>query len=314
MDILRLPLLWSYYQVTRPYRCVRNHLDARAGRAPILILFYHRIADDRATPWTCPNRTFQRQMRWLKSRFEMVSLAEAQQRIRSGVNKHVCASITFDDGYEDNTKHALPFLIREQIPCTYFVSTKYIFRREPFPHDVALGHEKLLPNSLTQLRELASAGVEIGAHTRTHADLGKIIDLQVLKDEVVTAGEELQAAMRRPVRYFAFPFGLYQNLNAEAFHLAYEAGYDGVCSAYGAINRPGDDAFHLQRFHGDTDPVRLKNWATIDPRKNNIPRYQYESALTDGTSKGHEEGAAARSAAHRGGGLSPPGACAGSDV
>jgi peptidoglycan/xylan/chitin deacetylase (PgdA/CDA1 family) len=311
MDILRLPLLWSYYQASRPYRSWRNWADARGGRAPIIVLFYHRVADDGATPWTCPNRVFKRQMLWLKKRCEMVSLADAQQRIRSGVNHHICASITFDDGYEDNCKQALPLLIRERIPCTYFVSTRFIFRREPFPHDVALGRQ-MLPNSLMQLRDLAAAGVEIGAHTRTHADLGKITDRAVLKDEVVTAGEELQAALRRPVRYFAFPFGRYENLNAEAFHLAYEAGYDGVCSAYGALNRPGDDAFHLQRVHGDTDPVRLKNWVTVDPRKNRIPRYRYEAVLEDPQHTTSDE-PAAKSTAPRGGGLSPPEARAGGE-
>ena len=162
MDFVRLPLLWSYYQATRPYRAWRNWADARRGRSPIIVLFYHRIADDRATPWTCPNHVFKRQMLWLKKHFDMVSLAEAQQRIRSGENHRICVHVTFDDGYEDNCRQALPLLIREQIPCTYFVSTRFIFRREPFPHDVALG-KQMLPNSLTQLRELASAGIEIGA-------------------------------------------------------------------------------------------------------------------------------------------------------
>ncbi len=65
---------------------------------------------------------------------------------------------------------------------------------------------------------------------------------------MVAAGEELQAALGRPVRYFAFPFGLHANLNAAAFALARGAGYEAVCSGYGGFNFPGDDAFHLQRI------------------------------------------------------------------
>ena len=45
---------------------------------------------------------------------------------------------------------------------------------------------------------------------------------------------------------------------------------------------PGTTPFHIQRMHGDADPVRLKNWVTIDPRKNRIPRYQYEGAIDPG--------------------------------
>jgi peptidoglycan/xylan/chitin deacetylase (PgdA/CDA1 family) len=308
-DLARLPLLWSYYQLSRPYRAWRNGRDARAGRSPVAVLFYHRIADDRATPWTCSNRLFARHMRWLKKRFEMISLSEAQHRLRAGSNNRIAVSVTFDDGYEDNCREALPLLIREQIPCTYFVSTRFIFRREPFPHDVALG-QRLLPNSLTQLRELAAAGIEIGAHTRTHADLGKVTDPEILKDEVITAGEELQTALRRPVRWFAFPFGQYENLNPHAFHLAYEAGYEGVCSAYGGLNWPGDDAFHLQRVHGDADNVRLKNWVTVDPRKNATRRYEYEHA--DAPARAPERSAAASVPTRRGNG--PPPDMAGSGI
>jgi len=291
MNFARSPLPWSYYQLSRPYRLWRNRHDARAGRAPIIVLRYHRIADDRATPWTCPHQAFERQMRWLKKHCDLVSLAEAQQRIRSGANRRLCASVTFDDGYEDNCRRALPLLIRERIPCTYFVSTRFVFRREPFPRDAAAG-KRCLPISLTQLRELAAAGIDIGAQTRTHADLGKVAEPAILRDEVVTAGEELQAALRRPVRYFAFPFGGRANLNPVAFHLAYEAGYDGVCSAYGAVNRPGDDAFHIERVDGGVNLLRLKSWITGAPRKNKLARYEYESAAATDERQAAEDRAA----------------------
>ena len=99
----------------------------------------------------------------------------------------------------------------------------------------------------------------------------------MLLDEVVAAGEELQAALGKPVRHFAFPYGQYANLNRQVFHLAYENGYDGVCSAYGGFNFPGDDAFHLQRIPADYSMLRLKNWTTLDPRKLHTRRFEYET-------------------------------------
>jgi peptidoglycan/xylan/chitin deacetylase (PgdA/CDA1 family) len=270
-------LLGLYYYGSQPYRRIRNALQSRAGHAPLISLFYHRVADDRANAWTCPFDLFARQMRWLKANFDLVSLAELQTRIRRGANHRPAVSITFDDGYADNCRQALPLLIAERIPCTYFVTTRHVFEGIPFPHDVARG-DHFAPNTIGQLRELAAAGVEIGAHTRTHADLGQLTDSERLLDEVVTAGEELAAALGRPVRYFAFPYGLHANLNAEAFRLAREAGYAGVCSAYGGYNFPGDDAFHIQRIHGDADLLRFKNWLLIDPRKLSVSRYRYEQA------------------------------------
>ncbi|HUY32417.1 MAG TPA: polysaccharide deacetylase family protein [Pirellulales bacterium] len=264
-------LLSAYYHGTYPYRLRRNRRAAAAGRAPVIVLFYHRVADEKPNDWTCSHAMFARQMRWLKRRCDMVSLAEAQRRIRRG-NHRTAVSVTFDDGYAENCDRAIPLLLAERIPCTYFVAVGNVFEGLPFAHDVARG-EPRPPNTLDQLRAMAAAGIEIGAHTRSHADLGAISHVEHLRDEVVAAGEELQTAIGHPVRYFAFPFGLRANLNPLAFQAAYEAGYDGVCSAYGGYNFPGDDDFHLQRIHADDDLLRLANWVTVDPRKLRAPRY-----------------------------------------
>lgn len=240
-----------------------------------MALFYHRVADDRANSWTCSFRTFRRQMRWLKANFDMVSLAEAQARIRYGSNDRPCVAVTFDDGYAENCDRALPFLIREEIPCTYFVTTQNVLQGVPFAHDVARGYHAP-PNTLAQLREMVEHGIDVGAHTRTHPDLGPITDESRLRDEIVGARDELAAALGQNVRYFAFPFGLHANLSRRGFEIAREAGFEGVCSAYGGYNFPGDDPFHLQRIHGGDDLIRIKNWTTVDRRKLRTSRFEYE--------------------------------------
>jgi peptidoglycan/xylan/chitin deacetylase (PgdA/CDA1 family) len=171
----------------------------------------------------------------------------------------------------------LPLLIERQVPVTYFVCTRHVLDSVPFPHDDALGRP-LPTNSLEQLRSLASAGIEIGAHTRTHADLGTLHNVDRLYDEVVAARDELQDAVGQRVRYFAFPYGLHANLNPLAFQMAADAGYEAVCSAYGGYNFPGDDDFHLQRIHADPELLRLMNWITMDPRKRRgVPRFDYKA-------------------------------------
>ncbi|MCH7729163.1 MAG: polysaccharide deacetylase family protein [Planctomycetes bacterium] len=266
-------LLGSYLHSTMPYRLFVNGRRARRGLAPVMVLFYHRVADDHPNPWTMSDDQFSRQILWLHQRFDLVSLEEAQRRIRCG-NARAAVSITFDDGYADNCHYALPFLVKHQIPCTYFVAAKNVFEGEPFPHDVQRG-QPLLPNSLEQLRALSGSSIEVAAHTRTHADLGAVSDTDQLFDEVIVATRDLEAALDRPIRYFAFPFGMHANLNQTAFHLAKEHGLEAVCSAYGGYNFPGDDPFHLQRIHADPKFVRLKNWLTVDPRKVNTRRFDY---------------------------------------
>jgi peptidoglycan/xylan/chitin deacetylase (PgdA/CDA1 family) len=292
MSPLKLLLLYAYYYGGYPLRR-RTRLQAvAAGRTPVVVLFYHRIADDRATTWTTSNRAFARQIRWLARHFQIVSLAEAQRRIADGHNDRPCVSITFDDGYAENCREAVPLLIRKRIPCTYFVTVANCLSGEPFTHDVALGH-RFSPNDFEQLRAMAGAGIEIGVHGYDHADLGRVSDRDELERQMVFSRDVLQERLGRRLRYFAFPFGQYVNLSSAAFQTARRAGYEAVCSAYGGYNFPGDDPFHLQRIHGDEEMIRLKNRATVDPRRVATPRFDYQPSTTVPDTASVRDGAAA---------------------
>lgn len=281
MQYWKQALLGGYYYSTLPWRGRRNAQAAAAGQAPVIVLTYHRVSDEFANGWTTRPREFADQINWLRWNYELVSLAEAQRRIRGESNARPCVAITFDDGYAENCRMALPLMIALRIPCTYFVCTDNVLNGRPFQHDIAQGYH-CPPNTVEQLQAIARAGISIGAHTRTHANLGRIHDPARLRDEVVLATEELQAAVDAPVRYFAFPFGQHANLNAAAIRLAHEAGFDGVCSAYGGYNIPGDDAFHLQRFCVDGPLVRTKNVVTVDPLKQwHTRRYFYGAEVCE---------------------------------
>jgi len=260
----RRSLVAAWYYGTIGYRMAAAAHAARLGRSPVMVLFYHRVADEHPNAWTISTTEFRRQVEWLTARFDLVSLAEAQRRVAEG-NHRPAVSITFDDGYADNCHFALPLLMERAIPCTYFVSLDNVTTGRPFPHDVTAGCP-LAPNTIDELRTFAAAGIDIGGHTRTHANLGSVTDPRVLHDELIAANRELEDAVGRAVRYFAFPYGQPANLSESAMQLAREHGLWGVCSAWGGYNVPGDDPFHLWRIHADAD-IRFKNWLTVDPRK-----------------------------------------------
>ncbi|MBX3433986.1 MAG: polysaccharide deacetylase family protein [Pirellulales bacterium] len=267
-------LLGMYYLASLPMRRQAGARRASEGLEPVIALFYHRVADEHPTDWTISVERFQKQIRWIRERYEIVSLVDAQQRIARGHSSEPVVCITFDDGYADNMQAALPWLIDQQVPFTYFVATEHVLTGKPFEHDKNVGL-KLAPNTPQEIQELARAGVEIGAHTRSHADLGAIADESRLYDEIVGSKHDLELLIERPVRYFAFPFGLRENLSEAAFRIAFHAGFWGVCSAYGGYNLPGDDPFHLQRIHGDPSWSQFCNWLTIDPRKlRGVQRYR----------------------------------------
>lgn len=265
-DVCREPLIGMYYLATLPLRRRRAAQLAAAGQAPIMVLYYHRVADEHPNDWTISTARFKEEITWLRERFEIITLVEAQQRMGSPANRTPAVCITFDDGYADNCREAIPWLLEEKIPVTYFVATGNVLEGRPFVHDVRQG-QPLEPNTPEQLRVMAEAGVELGAHTRNHIDLGPIRSQAVLDSEIVGSKLDLERIIRKPVRYFAFPFGLHANLSQAAFATAYRAGFWGVCSAYGGYNLPGDDPFHIHRIHGDPSWARFCNWMTADPRK-----------------------------------------------
>ena len=218
---------------------------------------------------------FERQIDWLEKNFQIVDLEECQRRINSGFNDQPTLAITFDDGYSENCEFALPMLIERRIPVTYFVTTDHCTNQQPFDHDIEYG-QPLPVNTIESLRALDLAGIEIAAHSRTHADLGKISDVDELVDEMITASRELEREIERPIRYFAFPYGQTQNLTALAFNILRKEGFLGACTTLGGWNHIGGDAFQISRIHGDRNFARLRNWLTYDPRLARIKPFEYE--------------------------------------
>lgn len=265
-DACKEPLIGMYYLATLPLRRRRAAQLAAAGQAPIMALFYHRVADEHPNDWTISTARFKEEIIWLRERFEIITMVEAQQRMGSTANRTPAVCITFDDGYSDNCREAIPWLLDENIPLTYFVTTGNILEGRPFVHDVRQGRP-LEPNSPEQIRVMAEAGVELGAHTRNHVDLGTVRSQALLDSEIIGSKHDLEKITGRLVRYFAFPFGQHANLSQAAFATAHRAGYWGVCSAYGGYNLPGNDPFHIHRIHGDPSWARFCNWMTADPRK-----------------------------------------------
>jgi peptidoglycan/xylan/chitin deacetylase (PgdA/CDA1 family) len=272
--------LFTYYYASCPGRWWLNRAAAARHRLPVTVLFYHRVADDETDETAVSNRVFAEQIRWLEEHVDLVSLDEARRRIAEADNARLCASLTFDDGYADNCREAIPLLVRRRIPCTYFVTVRNVLEGRPFRHDLARGR-RFPPNSPDEIRAMAAAGIEIGSHSSTHADLGSISDQRVLEEEIGGSRETLQDLLGRPVRYFAFPFGDRRNLSVRAFELAFAAGYEAACSAYGGYNLAGDDPFHLQRICADRCLLRLKNRATIDPRRVGVRRFPYAPPRRD---------------------------------
>src|SRR3954469_1945522 len=69
---------------------------------------------------------FEHRMRWVKANFEVLPLGEAVRALREDRLPRRSLCITFDDGYADNYRIALPILRRLGLPATFFVATGFL--------------------------------------------------------------------------------------------------------------------------------------------------------------------------------------------
>jgi peptidoglycan/xylan/chitin deacetylase (PgdA/CDA1 family) len=92
-------------------------------RQGAFVLMYHRVDTNAEDPFdirVTPGH-FEDQLAMLRERWRVVPMADLAAAMRDGESVEGCVAITFDDGYEDNLRVALPALEREGLPATVFV-------------------------------------------------------------------------------------------------------------------------------------------------------------------------------------------------
>lgn len=115
-------------------------------RGKVSILMYHRVVTtaELSSQFIQPgmyvtSETFERQARFLREYFEVLSLPELLTMWRENTwrsDRRYCV-ITFDDGWIDNFVHAFPVLQRYELPATIFLATGVIGTRSWFwPEEV----------------------------------------------------------------------------------------------------------------------------------------------------------------------------------
>ena len=71
---------------------------------------------------------FEKQVQLLSKNYSLVSIDEFIETIDKQKNKFL-VTLTFDDGYKDNLKYALPILEKYNIPATIYMSTRFLEKK-----------------------------------------------------------------------------------------------------------------------------------------------------------------------------------------
>ncbi|MCK5127029.1 MAG: polysaccharide deacetylase family protein [candidate division Zixibacteria bacterium] len=103
-------------------------LFRKANRRRLLILMYHGVVPEDINIWTqVPAIEFDRQMKYISEKYNVVSLEDAVGMISGEKSMpDYPAVITFDDGFNNNKTYAYPILKKYNLPATIFLSTSII--------------------------------------------------------------------------------------------------------------------------------------------------------------------------------------------
>lgn len=183
--------------------------DAAAilARPEVPVLCYHQIRDWRgsdsqsAKDYIIPVASFTEQMQMLAdSGFHTILPDQLYAYLTTGAPlppKPVM--LTFDDGDLDQYETAVPILEKHGFKGAFFIMT------------VAIGrHGKQPYMDKTQIKDLSDRGHAIGAHTWDHHNVKKYQgdDWKIQLEEPKA---KLEAIIGKPVKYFAYPFGLWNH-------------------------------------------------------------------------------------------------------
>lgn len=182
---------------------------ALSSSAYVTVLLYHRFDENAFPTTTTGSAQFERQLAYLRDRgYKVISLDHLARCVdKAAPFPERAVVITIDDGFISEYERAVPILKKYGYPFAIFVFTNGIGARGYMNWD--------------QLRSVASMGGIVGCHTKSHPRLMNMSD-QAIEKEVMGSREILEKGLGRPVAYFAYPFGQYDE---RVRRIAHKAGF-----------------------------------------------------------------------------------------
>lgn len=232
-----------YAEISTTTEQIPHTKDLAAEKLDLPILVYHIVrpsypndsAAVRALALT--PETFDAELHYLKTNnYHVITFADLEDHYaadKSLPEKPIILS--FDDGWKNQFVYALPILEKYRYPATFFVFTNKI------------NHRNFL--SWDNLKEMRAAGMTIGAHTRSHPYLTRIINPTDLWEEINGSKQILEKQLATPINEFAYPFGQY---NTAVRDLVKKAGYRSARGDYESGSQTKDRLYELSALNAPT--------------------------------------------------------------
>jgi len=152
--------------------------------------------------------------------------------------------ITFDDGYQNNLSNAAPILKKYNFSATCYLVSQRIGVTNIWDLDKGITQSPLMKKS--EIKEWLNLGLDIGAHSQTHASLDNLNEEQA-KEEIFNCKADLEQMFKLSIKDFCYPFGRF---NKSLGKIIKEAGYTTATT----MNR-GRAGVHSNKFSLPRIPV-----------------------------------------------------------
>ncbi len=258
-----------------------------------MVLLFHRVAYKENDPWELEINPdlFDEYIRMISENYNVLRFEDDWTKA-----EEPSIVITFDDGYMDNYKYALPILEKYRVPATIFVSTGNIDSDNEFWWDrltrfvseeevkstrdmlkvlLPEDREKALQRienerkahtskyaedrsvSTEELKKLGqSEYITIGGHTVTHTALSAE-DIDKQRWEIKTSREIIENAIGRRITTFSYPFGQRDTYTDDTIRILKEERFDKAASNFAGISRINTNQYEIPRIALSEKTVRL---------------------------------------------------------
>lgn len=210
------------------------------------ILMYHSVsvrASKGFAPYAIHPSLFREHLDYIvDEEYVAVTVGELVSARRLGLSlPSRCVALTFDDAFTDFYSEVLPQLAARNLRATLFVPTEYVGSTAKWLVPCQEENRALL--SWSCLADVATASIELAAHSRTHPEMDRL-PLRDAVAETVGAKNDIQDHLGIPVRGFAYPFGYWSRPVRKAVEVA---GFDYACQVAELTSTSADDDLAIPR-------------------------------------------------------------------
>lgn len=218
----------------RPEPGLAQGAPAAAPLTGAVIFNYHRFGENAVPATNIRLEQFEAHIAELKSgAYNVLPLGEIAEALLTGRPlPERTVAISIDDGYATTYTEAFPRLRAAGLPFTIFLSTDYIDNR-------TRGYL-----SWDQVREMARAGVTVGAHTASHGHMPDMTQ-EELRVEIEKSNRRFQQELGQVPTLFSYPFG---EMSLQAKDAVKRAGYIAAFGQHSGVAESGLDLFYQPRF------------------------------------------------------------------